>query len=124
MIALSIALSVLMGVQVVFQTLLAAGVPWGRAAWGGQHAVLPTGFRIGSVFSALFFGFSMLVTLSRGEVISLFGRGVTTVFFWIYTIYFGIAIVMNALSRSKIERVWAPVVAVMFVLSLLLLIRG
>jgi hypothetical protein len=36
----------------------------------------------------------------------------------------GTDIVMNALSRSKIERLWAPVVAVMFVLSLFLLIRG
>jgi hypothetical protein len=124
MIAVAIALSALMGVQVIFQGLLAAGVPWGRAAWGGQHQVLPTGFRIGSVFSALFFAFAILITLSRGDVISLFGRGLTTVFFWIYTIYFGIGIVMNALSRSKIERVWVPVVGVMFVLSLLLLIRG
>jgi hypothetical protein len=124
MIALAIALSALVGVQVIFHALLAAGVPWGRAAWGGQHEVLPTGFRIGSVFSALFFVFAILIALSRGDVISLFGRGLTTVFFWIYTIYFGIGTVMNALSRSKIERVWVPVVAVMFVLSLFLLIRG
>ena len=124
MIALAIALSALMGVQVIFQALLAAGVPWGRAAWGGQHEVLPTGFRFGSVFSALFFVFAILVALSRGDVISLFGRELTTVFFWIFTIYFGIGIAMNAFSRSKIERIWAPVLAVMFVLSLLLLIRG
>lgn len=122
--ALAIALSVLMGIQAIFQALLAAGVPWGRAAWGGQHEVLPTGFRIGSVFSALFFVFAILAALSRGDVIGLFTRGLTTVFFWIYTIYFGIGIVMNAVSRSRIERVWAPFAAVMFVLSLLLLIRG
>ena len=124
MIALAITLSALMGVQVIFQALLAAGVPWGRAAWGGQHEVLPTGLRFGSVFSALFFAFAVFVTLSRGDVIGLLGHGLTTVFFWIYTIYFGIGIFMNALSRSKIERVWAPVLVVMFVLSLLLLIRG
>lgn len=86
--------------------------------------MLPTGFRVGSVFSALFFVLAILITLSRGDVIGLFARGLTTVFFWIYTIYFGMGIVMNALSRSKIERVWAPFVAAMFVLSLLLLIRG
>jgi hypothetical protein len=124
MTAVAIVLSAFMGIQVIFQALLSAGVPWGRAAWGGKHEVLPTGFRIGSVFSALFFVFAILTTLSRGEVISLFGSGLTTVFFWIYTIYFGIGIAINALSRSKIERVWAPVSAVMFVLSLLLLIRG
>ena len=113
-----------MGIQVIFQALLAAGVPWGRAAWGGQNDVLPTGYRIGSVLSALFFIFAILITLSRGDIIGFFGYGLTTVFFWIFTIYFGIGIVMNAFSRSRIERIWAPIVAVMFVLSLLLLIRG
>jgi hypothetical protein len=38
---MAIALAVLMGVMVVFQMLLVAGVPWGRAAWGGQNEVLP-----------------------------------------------------------------------------------
>ena len=120
----AVALSILMGIQVIFQLLLAAGVPWGRAAWGGQHKVLPAGYRIGSLFAALFFVFAILITLSRGGIIRLFGLGMSTVFFWIYTIYFGIGIVMNAISRSKVERIWAPVVAAMFVLSLLLLIRA
>jgi hypothetical protein len=74
----------------------------------------PTPYRIGSVFSALFFVLSILVTLSRGDIISLFDSGLTTVLFWIYTIYFGIGIFMNAFSRSKIERLWAPIVTVMF----------
>ncbi len=36
-----------------FQVALAAGAPWGAAAWGGaKKGVLPTEFRIGSVISA------------------------------------------------------------------------
>jgi hypothetical protein len=38
----------------VFQLLLAAGVPWGEAAWGGSHeGTLPASLRIGSAGSLL-----------------------------------------------------------------------
>jgi len=37
-----------------FQVALAAGLPWGRASWGGAHAgVLPTNLRVASGASAL-----------------------------------------------------------------------
>ena len=40
---------------VIFQTLLAFGAPFGKAAWGGQHdAVLPQKLRISSAISAVF----------------------------------------------------------------------
>ncbi|MCI0679398.1 MAG: hypothetical protein L0Z63_10210 [Actinobacteria bacterium] len=45
---------VLLGVVTLFQLALAAGAPWGVAAWGGRHpGVLPTRLRIASVVVAL-----------------------------------------------------------------------
>lgn len=35
-----------------FQLLLALGVPWGRAAWGGAHDRLPAALRVASALSA------------------------------------------------------------------------
>lgn len=32
--------------MIIFQLLLAFGIPLGRAAWGAQHEVLPLGLRI------------------------------------------------------------------------------
>jgi hypothetical protein len=124
MLVIGLVLVALMVVMFVFQLLLALGVPWGKAAWGGQSEVLPNGYRVASLAAALFFAFSVLVVLSRIDVLTLIGPRVTNVFFWIYTIYFGIGIFMNAVSKSKVERIWVPVVAAMFALSLVLLIRG
>ncbi|WP_100813256.1 hypothetical protein [Microbacterium lacus] len=45
----AIALSVVLVGLAAFQLALALGAPWGHFAWGGQHRVLPTGVRIGSV---------------------------------------------------------------------------
>ena len=124
MLVIALVLAALMVVLFVFQLLLALGVPWGRAAWGGQFEVLPNGYRVASLVAAVFFAFSVLVVLSKVEVLMLIGPKVANVFFWIYTIYFGIGIFMNAISKSKVERIWSPVVAAMFALSLVLLIRG
>lgn len=37
----------------VFQVGLAAGAPWGAAAWGGQHVHLPAGLRAASAVSVV-----------------------------------------------------------------------
>ena len=121
--ALAIALSTFLGALLIFQALLAFGLPMGKAAWGGQHKVLPKKLRVASAVAAAVFAFSILVVLTGAGIIEFFGHNFVKVYFWILTIYFGIGIIMNAVSRSKIERLWAPIIAVMFVLSLLILLR-
>ena len=50
---IAIFLIVFLSGLVIFQTLLAFGAPFGKAAWGGQHdAVLPQKLRISSAISA------------------------------------------------------------------------
>ena len=57
------------------RALLVAGAPLGRFAWGGQHEVLPTGHRIGSVVSiALYAGFAVLILQAAGTLSLLPGR--------------------------------------------------
>ena len=42
-----------LAVVAAFQVALAAGAPWGRAAWGGQHqGRLPARLRIASAVAA------------------------------------------------------------------------
>ena len=116
-----IALSLLLGLMVMFQIMLAAGLPLGQAAWGGEQGkVLPEKYRIASAASSLVLIFSILVVLSETGVINLFGATFSNIYMWVLTVYLGIGIVMNAVSRSKIERLWAPVVAIMFILCLLI----
>jgi hypothetical protein len=49
----------------VFQSLLALGVPWGRAAWGGGHDQLPVALRVASVLSAGVLLIAAVVVLGR-----------------------------------------------------------
>lgn len=118
-----IVLSLMLAAIAVFQILLVLGQPLGKAAWGGKHRILPTKLRLASVVSVIFIIFSIMVTLSAVGIIDLFNPSFTRGYLWFLTVYSGIGVVMNALSRSKIERLWAPYIAVMFILSLIILLE-
>jgi hypothetical protein len=104
----------LLAALAVFQGLLAAGRPLGRFAWGGQHEVLPTSFRIGSALSiALYAAFAVLILQAAGGVSPL-PEGAVEVAIWVLTGYFVLGIAMNAISRSRPERLtMTPVVALL-----------
>ena len=101
----------LLAALAVLQMLLVAGLPLGRLAWGGQHEVLPVGYRIGSIVSiALYAVFAVLVLQAAG-VLSVLPDGIVHVAIWMLTGYFVLGIAMNAASRSRPERlVMTPVV--------------
>jgi hypothetical protein len=113
--------SLLLAALAVFQGLLVAGAPLGRFAWGGQHEVLPTGFRIGSVVSiALYAAFAVLILQAAGLIYPL-PDDFADVAIWVLTGYFVLGIAMNAISRSRAERrTMTPVVAILAVTSLVL----
>jgi hypothetical protein len=112
---------VLLAALAVFQGLLVAGAPLGRFAWGGQHAVLPAGFRIGSVVSIVLYGAIAVLILQVAGAISLLPDGFADVAIWVLTGYFVLGIAMNAISRSWPERlVMTPVVAILAVACLVL----
>jgi hypothetical protein len=94
----------------VFQGLLAAGLPLGRFAWGGQNDVLPANLRIGSVVSiALYAVFAVLILQAAG-CLTLLPAGFVAVAIWVLAGYFVLGIVLNAISRSRPERlVMTPV---------------
>ena len=114
----------LLGALAIFQALLVAGRPLGRFAWGGQHDVLPTGLRVGSAVSiALYAGFAVLM-LSAAGALELLPDGFVGVAIWVLTGYFALGIVMNAISRSRPERlVMTPVVLVLAAICLVLALQ-
>jgi hypothetical protein len=114
----------LLGALAVFQALLVAGQPLGRFAWGGQYTVLPTGLRVGSAVSiALYVGFAALMLCAAGAL-DLFSDGFVDVAIWVLTGYFALGIGMNAISRSRPERmVMTPVVLVLTVVCLALALQ-
>jgi hypothetical protein len=112
---------VLLGGLAVFQGLLVAGLPLGRFAWGGQNEVLPAGLRIGSAVSiVLYAGFAVLILQAAGRL-SLLPVGFVGIAIWVLTGYFVLGIAMNAVSRSRPERLlMSPVVALLAVCCLAL----
>jgi hypothetical protein len=104
-----------------FQLCLAAGAPWGAAAWGGADpGRLSTELRVASAFAASFWLLAALTALARGGTAAspipyAFSRRGT----WALTSLLGLGAVMNAASQSPWERFgWAPVVLGLAVLSL------
>lgn len=97
-----------------FQLLLALGAPLGRFAWGGQHQVLPSRLRAGSVASIALYAVFATVIADRVGLIEVLPDVVSGVATWVLVGYFLLGVVMNAISRSVPERLtMAPVSAVL-----------
>ena len=109
----SVAASVVLGALAVFQVALVAGAPWGHLAWGGQHRVLPGGYRVGSALSVVIYGVIAWAVWQAGEP-----------WLWIITAYFGLGVLMNAASRSRPERLLMTPVAGVLAVSCLVVALG
>jgi hypothetical protein len=114
--------TVVLAALAVLQFLVAAGKPYGRLVWGGAHAVLPTRLRISSVLAVVLYAAFTLVLLDRSGLLSVFGDGAfRVVAAWVLVAYLASGIVLNAISRSKPERLtMTPVTAVLAACALVI----
>ena len=117
----AIVFTVLMAGLIIFQVALIAGAPLGHFAWGGQDRVLPVQKRLGSAISiGLYLIFAVLVLQRAGLANVLPWPGIVVVATWVLAGYFALGIVLNAVSRSRPERLtMAPLSAVLTVLTVI-----
>lgn len=100
-----------------FQVGLALGAPWGAAAYGGRvRGVLPTKLRASSAIAG--FGVYPFLALFVTDASGLADTGLadgdlTVVWLWVVAALLALGTVLNLVSRSRIERVWAPVALMM-----------
>ena len=122
--AVSVLAASLLGLIALFQIALAAGVPWGAASWGGRHpGRLPTGYRVGSAVAGLFFYPAVAVYILYSAGVLGDGTSIGGVAgLWVLAGIFGLSTVINLISPSKVERIWAPVALVLTVCCTLLAI--
>lgn len=101
----------------IFQLALIAGAPLGKFAWGGAHRILPAKLRIASMTSIVLYAlFGVFIATQGGLVYPIGNEQVISTGMWIFTVYFFIGIIMNAISRSKPERnLMTPVAAILAV---------
>jgi hypothetical protein len=89
----------------LFQLLLALGLPFGRLAYGGKYEKLPSKMKIISLIGIVIFIFASLSVLERAEIITIFNNPMfVTVFVWIIAVYLAFITLMNAISKSKWEK--------------------
>ena len=91
-----------------FQALLAAGVPWAAASWGGRHrGVLPEHLRVASGAGAVaYFGAAGFIAGGRGR------PDARSTAFAAISVWMGVGTIANALSPSRVERlIWTPTCA-------------
>jgi cell division protein FtsW (lipid II flippase) len=115
-------LCALLGVQIVFQTKIATGAPYGRISYGGKYkGTLPKNYRIVSAVSVLVYLFFISVVLVYSSDLSTYSETFSKSVLWFMALFFGLGTVANIASRSKPERWWAlyTVIALLFTLLVL-----
>jgi hypothetical protein len=125
MLALAILFCSILAALAVFQAFLVAGAPLGEYAWGGQHRVLPRRLRIGSVVSIVLYALFAVVALAKVGVLDVFpGTPVVDVAMWVIAGYLLLGVPLNAISRSRKERlVMTPTVLVLAGLAIALALQ-
>lgn len=102
----SVGAAVLLAALAAFEVALAAGVPWGKAAWGGGQAELVVGMRVASgVWAVVFVGFGLVVLRRAGHrVWAPLPQRWLPASVWVITAYMSVGTLLNLISRSPIER--------------------
>lgn len=117
-----VAALVLFALLIAFQLALALGAPWGRAAYGGQSVgVLPTQFRVASAVAVVVWAGIALVVARRAGLPVWAPLPVPwlPVVIWIVVGLLVIAVVMNAITPSGLERaIWLPFTLVLLASTL------
>lgn len=106
-------------IAILFQLALAFGAPWGAASMGGKFpGVYPVRMRMAAGLNALLIGFLALIVLAKAELIlpALFPFANGAI--WFVVGFSALGTVLNTITPSKIERIWAPVLLIQFVCSL------
>lgn len=113
---------IVLSLLTIFQLALIFKAPLGRYAWGGQHTVLPTKLRIGSVGSILIYAIFALLALSKAGLIDIISnQAVLTVGLWVTFGYLALGVIVNLISRSRPERLVMTPVALVLAISFFIL---
>lgn len=105
-----------------FQLALALGAPWGRAAYGGQHpGAVPPRLRVSSAVALVVWAAVALVVLRRVGLVlwAPLPDAWLPVALWVVVGFGAVAVLLNAITPSRTERViWLPTAVLLFVSTL------
>lgn len=111
----------LTGIVILFQLGLAAGMPWGAASMGGKYpGKYPPKMRLVAIVNAVILGGMLVIAWVRAGRVFPELQSISSVGIWVMVVFFALGTVMNAITPSKIERIWVPVVLLQLISSLVL----
>jgi hypothetical protein len=118
--AAAVVFAIFTGLVIIFQGCLAAGVPWGAASMGGKYpGKYPPKMRVVALLNIVILAFLAAIVLSRADVMLPQLRSISNIGIWFVVVFLGIGTVLNTITPSKIERIWAPVALVQMISSLM-----
>jgi hypothetical protein len=104
----------------LFQFALAAGAPWGQAAWGGGDSHLSAAQRGASAVAAVVYVAAALIVLGRAGIWGT--RGKRLIFHWgtwSLAVFMAIGAVPNFISQSRWENfIFGPLALVLAALCI------
>ncbi|WP_054957301.1 hypothetical protein [Paenibacillus dakarensis] len=116
--------STLIGVVIIFQLMLAAGMPWGSYAMGGKFpGKYPPAMRVASIIQAIILTLIAFIVLSKAELIFTGWNSFTKTAIWFVVCFSMAATILNFITRSVWERrIWGPVSLLMLITSIMVAI--
>jgi predicted membrane channel-forming protein YqfA (hemolysin III family) len=112
--------TVVTGIVIVFQACLAAGLPWGKASMGGKfQGKYPPKMRLLAIMILFILGIMAIIVLSRAGLILPNLMPFSKIAIYFVVVFFLAGTIMNAVSPSKIERIWAPLALLQMITSII-----
>jgi hypothetical protein len=116
--------AILTGVVILFQFCLSIGLPWGAASMGGKYpGVYPKKMRIVAVVNMIILSILMMIVLINAGLILPQFFSFSEIAIWFLVVFYGIGTVLNTITPSKIERIWAPVAAIQLITTIIVAIK-
>jgi hypothetical protein len=115
--------TVFTGIVILFQGCLAAGLPWGKASMGGKYpGKYPPKMRIVAVVNMVVLSLIAAIVLAHANLVFPQLRAISGIAIWVIVIFFVVGTLLNTITPSRIERIWAPVALIQLITSLIVAI--
>lgn len=119
----AIIFSILTGIVLIFQGCLALGLPWVKASMGGKYpGKYPPKMKMVAIINIVILGVFVAIVLSKSDLLFPQLKPISNIGIWFVVAFMVLGTVLNTISPSKIERIWAPVALFQLITSLIVAI--
>lgn len=105
---------------ILFQLCLAIGLPWGEASMGGKFpGKYPPKMRWVAILNAIVLLVLIMIVVIRAGLIFPELLFYSNIAIWVVVLFAFIGTILNSITPSKIERIWAPVALIQLISSVI-----